>query len=309
MRFSYGALPFVLAAVVLVSGSPASPIVDLDTVTPTATVTLGGCGPELFTTTYDSFTITYCKPTVITGSGAATATTVTPVITSSTAAVTSFVNNDGTYTSFPPLTATVTLGCDPTPTLHTTTYDSFTITYCDATSTITPLPPYCSTYLACDPTPTFLTTTYDTFTITYFGPGGEVVSLKILSWYSFGPCSRFRLLFLRCYAFRNMVLIMILRLTIFATLPTNMSPRTLSIISPSPPTVNGHLFISPCLRCYSHNECYQTSSSSACNTDYDRFDTCTNKFIEFLPRYIYKYPAQPPAPIPPLIENDVNQRK
>ncbi|KAI3613760.1 hypothetical protein WG66_013577 [Moniliophthora roreri] len=167
MRFSYGALPFVLAAVVLVSGSPASPIVDLDTVTPTATVTLGGCGPELFTTTYDSFTITYCKPTVITGSGAATATTVTPVITSSTAAVTSFVNNDGTYTSFPPLTATVTLGCDPTPTLHTTTYDSFTITYCDATSTITPLPPYCSTYLACDPTPTFLTTTYDTFTITY----------------------------------------------------------------------------------------------------------------------------------------------
>ncbi|EEB97914.1 hypothetical protein MPER_02670, partial [Moniliophthora perniciosa FA553] len=118
MRFSYGALPFVLEAVSLVSGSPAPPIVELDTVTPTATVTLGGCGPELFTTTYDSFTITYCEPTVITDSGTAIAATVTPVVTSTAtvAAVTSFVNNDGTYTSFPPPTATVTLGCDPTPT-------------------------------------------------------------------------------------------------------------------------------------------------------------------------------------------------
>ncbi|KAK7044117.1 hypothetical protein VNI00_007834 [Paramarasmius palmivorus] len=176
MRFAHRAAPFILAVITLVSGSPASQVIESGPITsPTATVTLGGCGPDppLFTTTYDSFIITYCEPTLIGGSGPV-ATAITPVITSDFPTVVAsgtgdLVNNGGTYSSFPPPTATVTLGCDPTPTLHTTTYDSFTITYCDATSTITPLPPYSGTVpvLGCDPTPTFLTTTYDSFTITY----------------------------------------------------------------------------------------------------------------------------------------------
>ncbi|KAK7041479.1 hypothetical protein VNI00_009347 [Paramarasmius palmivorus] len=127
---------------------------------PTGTASTGGCNDTVFTTTYDSYTITYIESTVTAsasasippaGSSAASNATFTyfPTGTAGNSTVpTACPANNATVTSFFPSgtitgsaasSATVSVGgCNDT--LYTTTYDSYTITFCEATATAAVVP-------------------------------------------------------------------------------------------------------------------------------------------------------------------------